>query len=224
MGGGGVTVPVVTVDNACPNGIQVSRTGVPVGFNITINPLANIKVFQNGVQLGSTYLNVSTMTLEIAPATSGYNSLRFLCYNASASSELNCSFYGTTAVGSNTSYGYTDRNEDARFLFDDIDMDLFWSLGEAAMQTQAQEWLQGVLKLSPTASAIMTGIFAGCMQFLGEEASTNEEGNCPVCIPNQTLQACVNYSDNQTPCPGYIYINNECINFQFNPGAFIVAM
>jgi len=214
--------PVLTLNNCCPNGIQLSPSGIPAQLTVASDSLVDIGLSLNGANVGN-YSNVTSQSFSVLP-TSNYNEVIITGSNDNGSSEVVCSLYGTTSLGNDGSYAYNDQNNNANILLSSPAMQTFWALLVAARDTWVQEKLGQYLNLREDATSIMVGIASAALGYLGQSQCTNSNGDTPICIPNQTMQACVNYANNQTPCNGSIIINNHTVNFQFNPGAFIVEM
>jgi len=208
--------PVITMNTGCPNGRQICPSGIPVQFLIMSDQVTNLVVSINNANAGS-YSNVTSQAITITP-NPNYNALRIIGSNSNGSTECICSMYGTTLVGENGSIGYFDQNEAGFLTFDPSDLEPWWSMLESAAETKMDSFVESLFEHPPTSLAgkLPRGIgpaISICLHYLGQSQSTNPNGNTPICIPNETLQACIDASDNQTSCSGSVYINGECINF-----------
>lgn len=228
MGSPPPSPPVITLNNCCPNGVQLCPSGVPIQFSIISNQVANLVISLNNAQVGN-YSNVTSQEISVTP-NPNYNPLRIVGSNSNGSTECICSIYGTTSVGENGSIGYFDQTEAGLLKFVQSDLDTWWSMTASAAETQMDSFVESLFEHPPTSLAgkIPRGIgpaIAVCLHYLGQSQSVDSSGNTLVCIPNETLQACINASDNQTACTGSVYINGECLNFNRDSlGNFAIAI
>lgn len=129
--GGTVKPPVLTLSNCCPNGVQLSPSGTSTQFTVISNVVANLVVSLNGNNVGN-YSGVTSQIFSLLP-NPNYNEVIITGSNSSGSSEVVCSFYGYTGVGSNGSYYYYDQNNNnnTQITWDDIDP--IWQIIEAGL-------------------------------------------------------------------------------------------
>jgi len=93
------------INTSCPNGRQISPSGIPVQFQVMSDQVANLVVSINNAPAGS-YSNVTSQSFSLTP-NPNYQQLRVVGSNANGSTEMICAVYGTTP-GENGSYSYYD--------------------------------------------------------------------------------------------------------------------
>lgn len=204
------------MNTSCPNGRQICPSGIPVQFLVMSDQAANLVVSINNAPAGS-YSNVTSQSVSLIP-NPNYNPLRVVGSNSNGSTEFVCAVYGTTDVGEYGSVGYFDENEDGLLTFTQSDLEPWWSMVESLAVAKMDLFINSLCEHPPStlAGKIPRGIgpaITACLHYLGQELSTDPYGNTPLCIPNETMQACIDAADNQSACSGSMYINGQCVNF-----------
>ena len=131
MGDSPPSPPALNLSNCCPNGVQLGASGASVQFTVISDQVANLAVSLNGNNVG-TYSNITSQNFLLHP-NPNYNEVIITGSNANGSSEVVCSFYGTTGVGSNGSNYYYDQNNNnnTQITWDDIDP--IWQIIDAGL-------------------------------------------------------------------------------------------
>ncbi len=146
--------PVLTLSNCCPNGIQLSPAGLPHQFTVTSDQVANLAVSLNGNNVGN-YSGVTSQSFSLLP-NSNYNEVIITGSNSNGSSEVVCSFYGTTGVGNNGSFYYYDQNQNynSHISLENVEQimeALELGYGAAAAAERLEPFMQGISSLTQAA-------------------------------------------------------------------------
>jgi hypothetical protein len=182
---------------------------------VASDSLVDIGISLNGANVGN-YSNVSSQSFSVLP-TPNYNEVIITGSNDNGSSEVVCSLYGTTRLGTNGSYGYFDENSNANLTLLPPDFLVYYNQGVADFEPIISS------QIAQLVESIGEGQLASDCEYLGPlisyglgligEGSTNSSGNVTICIPYPTIQAVASACANNTTCSGSIIINNACHNF-----------
>jgi len=223
MGSPPPSPPVLSLSNCCPNGVQLSPSGLPHQFTVTSDQVVNLAVSLNGNNVGN-YSGVNSQSFSLLP-NANYNEVIIVGSNVYGSSEVICYFYGTTGVGNNGSYYYYDQNFNHLLQMagenSDMLLQLYESAGLEAAINYLSTYLQG-LKNPPVGAASLEGpipcfgISITPAAIIAQQLSTPGSPLNMIIGQNTIIQYNSDYANNSSG-QGTILLNNNQTTLSWGP-------